>query len=415
MGLAGIALGVTGSFVWLAIVSTLARLVVYALSIAALPKAEQAGRRHLGDDRRGARRLPLGRGAVAMDVLGDARRPGRRRASCSTRWRAVRPAPAPPPRFRRSSRRRAPARRHRSPPPGRARRHIRARRKVTRSPSNDAGAGRASERTLTVRPSRWPSPSQLTPSSRAARTASAAFGPTTTRAVSGSSREHVERLGLAADLQPAPLADGEMDQAAMRAQHPPVAIDDLARPRRLGPHLLDDPRIIAVGDEADVLAVRLVGDEQAELAGEIAHRRASAGRRAGSAGNRAGRGSSRTGNSSGRGPDRRRGAAPARSRRRRGGHNGRSRGNRRRARGRSRAGRRTSRSGCRRCRGSACGRAHIRRRSARSRSRGSGSHSRRHDGRCRAGRRPRGHRGCRARRSSSSPGRPRRPDRRAGA
>lgn len=43
MGLAGIALGVTGSFLWLAIVSTLARLIVYALSIAALPKAEKAG------------------------------------------------------------------------------------------------------------------------------------------------------------------------------------------------------------------------------------------------------------------------------------------------------------------------------------------------------------------------------------
>ncbi len=43
MGLAGIALGVTGSFLWLAIVSTLARLIVYAVSIAALPKAEKAG------------------------------------------------------------------------------------------------------------------------------------------------------------------------------------------------------------------------------------------------------------------------------------------------------------------------------------------------------------------------------------
>ena len=43
MGLAGIALGVTGSFVWLAIVSTLARLFVYGISIAALPKAERPG------------------------------------------------------------------------------------------------------------------------------------------------------------------------------------------------------------------------------------------------------------------------------------------------------------------------------------------------------------------------------------
>jgi APA family basic amino acid/polyamine antiporter len=39
MGLAGMALAISGSFVWLAIVSTLARLVVYALSIAALPMA----------------------------------------------------------------------------------------------------------------------------------------------------------------------------------------------------------------------------------------------------------------------------------------------------------------------------------------------------------------------------------------
>lgn len=43
MGLAGVALGLTGSFLWLAIVSTLARLFVYGLSIAALPKAEQPG------------------------------------------------------------------------------------------------------------------------------------------------------------------------------------------------------------------------------------------------------------------------------------------------------------------------------------------------------------------------------------
>ena len=44
MGLAGAALAVSGSFVWLAIVSTLARLFVYAASIAALPKARRPGR-----------------------------------------------------------------------------------------------------------------------------------------------------------------------------------------------------------------------------------------------------------------------------------------------------------------------------------------------------------------------------------
>jgi amino acid transporter len=43
MGLVVAALALTGSFVWLAIVSTLARLVVYGVSIAALPKAEKAG------------------------------------------------------------------------------------------------------------------------------------------------------------------------------------------------------------------------------------------------------------------------------------------------------------------------------------------------------------------------------------
>ena len=39
MGLAGTALAISGSFLWLAIVSTLARLVVYAACITALPKA----------------------------------------------------------------------------------------------------------------------------------------------------------------------------------------------------------------------------------------------------------------------------------------------------------------------------------------------------------------------------------------
>lgn len=39
MGFAGIALAISGSFLWLAIVSTLARLVVYAACLAALPKA----------------------------------------------------------------------------------------------------------------------------------------------------------------------------------------------------------------------------------------------------------------------------------------------------------------------------------------------------------------------------------------
>lgn len=43
MGLLGAALALSGSFVWLAVVSTLARLIVYSASIAALPKAEKPG------------------------------------------------------------------------------------------------------------------------------------------------------------------------------------------------------------------------------------------------------------------------------------------------------------------------------------------------------------------------------------
>jgi amino acid transporter len=42
MGVAGAALALSGSFVWLAVVSTVARLVVYSACIAALPKAERA-------------------------------------------------------------------------------------------------------------------------------------------------------------------------------------------------------------------------------------------------------------------------------------------------------------------------------------------------------------------------------------
>jgi amino acid transporter len=48
MGLLIALLAVTGSFVWLAVVSTLARLIVYSLGIAALPKVERgSGRRRL--------------------------------------------------------------------------------------------------------------------------------------------------------------------------------------------------------------------------------------------------------------------------------------------------------------------------------------------------------------------------------
>ena len=83
--------------------------------------------------------------------------------------------------------------------------------------------------------------------------------------------QHIERLRLAADLQPATLAHREMDQAAMRPQHLARAVDDLAGAHGIGADLFDDAGIIAVGHEADILAVGLGGDRQADGAGDVAH------------------------------------------------------------------------------------------------------------------------------------------------
>jgi amino acid transporter len=47
-GIAGAALALSGSFLWLAVVSTLARLIVYAASLLALPSASRAKGRRLG-------------------------------------------------------------------------------------------------------------------------------------------------------------------------------------------------------------------------------------------------------------------------------------------------------------------------------------------------------------------------------
>jgi hypothetical protein len=54
------------------------------------------------------------------------------------------------------------------------------------------------------------------------------------------------------------------------AQHMTVDMDDLAGLGGAGAQAFDDTHIIAVRHEADVLAVRLVGDLQAEALGERA-------------------------------------------------------------------------------------------------------------------------------------------------
>ncbi len=48
-------------------------------------------------------------------------------------------------------------------------------------------------------------------------------------------------------------------------------MDDAAWPAALGPHRAYDFRIVAVGNEADVLAVGLGGDGEAEFGGDLPH------------------------------------------------------------------------------------------------------------------------------------------------
>ena len=57
----------------------------------------------------------------------------------------------------------------------------------------------------------------------------------------------------------------------MRAQHPAVHVHDLAGLAPLRPQAVDQGAVIAGGDEADVLAVRLGGDPEAQRGGDAAH------------------------------------------------------------------------------------------------------------------------------------------------
>ena len=81
--------------------------------------------------------------------------------------------------------------------------------------------------------------------------------------------DDVERLA-GGDADAAPLADGEMDDAGMAAEHPPVDMDDVAGlgGARLQP--LDHVGIAAARHEADVLAVVLLRDGEPELARRLA-------------------------------------------------------------------------------------------------------------------------------------------------
>ena len=83
---------------------------------------------------------------------------------------------------------------------------------------------------------------------------------------------HIERLALG-DADAAALADGEMDDAVMAAEHAAVDMHDIAGLRRAGLQLGNDVGIAAARHEADVLAVGLFRDLERELAGDVARLR----------------------------------------------------------------------------------------------------------------------------------------------
>src|SRR5262245_29635213 len=80
---------------------------------------------------------------------------------------------------------------------------------------------------------------------------------------------HVERMA-GRDAEPAPLADGEMDDAGVPAEPAAVEIDDVAGLGRAWLEPLDHLGVAAGRHEADVLTVMLVGDRKPELACELA-------------------------------------------------------------------------------------------------------------------------------------------------
>src|SRR5215831_19245881 len=81
---------------------------------------------------------------------------------------------------------------------------------------------------------------------------------------------HVERLARR-DAEAAALADREVHDAAMTAEHAAGEVDNVAGNRRARQQPLDHIGVAAGRDETDILAVLLVGDRKAEAAREFAH------------------------------------------------------------------------------------------------------------------------------------------------
>src|SRR6478609_6056393 len=86
--------------------------------------------------------------------------------------------------------------------------------------------------------------------------------------------DHIKRMARG-DAEPAPLADGEMDDAGMRAENAAVEIDDVAGLGRPRLEALDHLGVAARRYEADVLAVVLVGHRERKLTRKFARLRLS--------------------------------------------------------------------------------------------------------------------------------------------
>ena len=74
---------------------------------------------------------------------------------------------------------------------------------------------------------------------------------------------HIEGAALP-DAEPAPLTDRVAGDARVRAEHAALSVDDRARPEHARIPAAQETAIVIVGHEADLLALRLVGRDEAE-------------------------------------------------------------------------------------------------------------------------------------------------------
>ena len=194
----------------------------------------------------------------------------------------------------RSSRRRAAGCRHRRRRPGPAPPRPAARRRPTRAPPPRAGSSARRRpparcaRCLTSSSIRLrgsgASPSQLTSDSSATAQPSALFGADHHPAGARARADDVEPLA-GRDREPAPLADREArSRPSCRPSTRPSTWTISPGSAASGRSRSTRPRVVALRHEADVLAVGLVGDRQAEARGAARGSRPWRGRPAESAG-----------------------------------------------------------------------------------------------------------------------------------